>query len=705
MSSRGSDIINTGENSKIEFKVGEDKKIQLDAAYNTNWTSTTQGSNTEKANFETNLIGYAKATASYDKSNSDSTQTSKTAQFNTILNMDGTTSYAGGTLEGNGVNSYAKIQDLTQVSHIDLSSAQDTSTQTDHSSSAGGSLTIDLTSGGPSAEVHGSTSAGSGSSAWTNSRSSIVGTEKVDIVADSLKLKGASIYQATYSQDEAGKVTETQGNNLNLKVNTLVLEENNDSNNYAKDGSSGGLSLSGSGPNVTVGISQSGYTKEGVNRSYIGQGTLDYGSLDGTLNQDASKVQEITKDDQRAGINFSVDTDTLKKGADMFDDKKRDDMIGQELHDLSGLTLGGEVVSRVGTAAGDAANVVGGTITGKIDLGQAVDVLANSKIGSLRDLQEEKARDEAKAKAKVVNNLVSDGQPASGVQNVLKGEVEGATTLLGGSNTNTDGTERQTLVYDKVSEQNAIKNTPKEGHVNVNTDVSAFTDTKTKDVAFNLTDPSLQNGSKVEDTTIHEAAHRAGYGEGMATLMGNVASSVWTEQNTKYDRTTGADTSSPAAQQTQQAWVAQQHADPVQNSVVFAGNQMAEGAGEIDPKLYVHNQKIIGTDVVDDKKVEIVTDKKYPQFTMGAELSFGSKENPGVELKYADQENKILKIKEGYSTGGKEYDLDNSSDFEALRKTTDMTYITKGEEVIYYQNGIQNSEVDAKIGAARIKRS
>lgn len=62
----------------------------------------------------------------------------------------------------------------------------------------------------------------------------------------------------------------------------------------------------------------------------------------------------------------------------------------------------------------------------------------------------------------------------------------------------------------------------------------------------------------------------------------------------------------------------------------------------------------------------------------------------------------MIKVEEGKEIEGKEYDLNNEDDMRELQARTDMIYESEGDEMIYYQNGVQNNRRDAEKGAALI---
>ena len=188
---------------------------------------------------------------------------------------------------------------------------------------------------------------------------------------------------------------------------------------------------------------------------------------------------------------------------------------------------------RVNTAVGDVGNVAANTATGKISVGEAVDLVGNVKIGKLRDQKE--AENKNNETANSVNNLL--GGNAENARETLKTEVNSTTATLGGSNTNANGSQRETYVYDEIIAPNQTMMTPDGQIINKN-ETAAITETNSKDIGFDVRNPDLQNGVEVERLTTHEASHRAGYGEGASSLLGDVAADVWQKENQANGRTT-----------------------------------------------------------------------------------------------------------------------------------------------------------------------
>ena len=226
---------------------------------------------------------------------------------------------------------------------------------------------------------------------------------------------------------------------------------------------------------------------------------------------------------------------------------------------------------RVNTAVGDVGNVAANTVNGRISIGEAVDLLGNVKLGKLRDQKE--AENKNNEIADSVNNLL--GGNAENARETLKNEVDSTTATLGGSNTNADGTKRETYVYDSVDPKNETMQTPDGQTINKN-DASAITETNSKDIGFDMRNPELQNGVEVQKITTHEASHRAGYGEGASALLGNVAADVWAEQNKANNRATNTATDPVVTQ-------ANFLTNPANAPTLQAGNDKVENIKEGQP--------------------------------------------------------------------------------------------------------------------------
>jgi len=243
---------------------------------------------------------------------------------------------------------------------------------------------------------------------------------------------------------------------------------------------------------------------------------------------------------------------------------------------------------RIKTGVGDDLAIGSSVITGQTNFGEGFDVFANTKAGKLRDQKEKEAQNSAYANS--VNHLIASDTNANRVKNILKIDVDSTTTTLGGSNKNADGTERQTFVYDQINGNQQTMMTP-EGKIIDKSDTAGMTETKTKDIGFNLNHSDLQDGTKVMANTTHEAAHRVGYGEGMADVLGAVASDAWGKANLDNNRTTGP-IGTPAEAATAQAnWVANQNTNLMTNSssqssvVLMQGNDHASSVTEGQPSI------------------------------------------------------------------------------------------------------------------------
>ena len=168
---------------------------------------------------------------------------------------------------------------------------------------------------------------GSSDAAWVNNQTTIIGTNSVDITADTTHVKGAVIANIT----EGG----TDGGNLAINTNSFTYEDIHDySNSYESGwGIQTNLPIDLSGEGGALGIAKDsilhpkgstkitnkrkGQEKEQETRATIGEGTI---TIDGeeqgedsvllaSLNRDIEAAQEVTRDQVTAASDYSVTID------------------------------------------------------------------------------------------------------------------------------------------------------------------------------------------------------------------------------------------------------------------------------------------------------------------------------------------------------------------------------------------------------------
>ena len=151
-------------------------------------------------------------------------------------------------------------------------------------------------------------------------------------------------------------------------------------------------------------------------------------------------------------------------------------------------------------------------------------------------------------------------------------------------------------------------------------------------------------------------------------------------------------------------------------ALIHNGTKKADGVKDVQPKLYIYNDKVIATDGVDDKKVVLVNEEEAAAIQKSV-YEVDSSE-PYADLKgkirqeFSEQgiydpntmtSDGVIIVDQEYD--GNEYDLNDEDDFNELRKGTDQTYyIKEGDgDMIVYMNGMNNDEKGAKNGAKIIE--
>ncbi|BCS88789.1 hypothetical protein PSDVSF_20310 [Pseudodesulfovibrio sediminis] len=264
------------------------------------------------------------------------------------------TTVAGANLEGNKVN-------MDVGDNLVVASKQDTSKSKSSNWSIGGSATIGMGASvaadaagvvGMDADSQTGDSAnigmgkGSGSSAWVNNQTSIVGKEQVDIrVENNTHVEGAVIaaengnlkldtdtltYKDIYDHNKASS--------YQASLSGSVSAENEKDSETRKDGEEGNPYAG------TLEGSASSHDRRQINRATIGEGEIIIRSdpaagLEG-LNRDLAKAQEITKN-EKTSVTVYIDSAAIEEIAGGFkgiqeNAKKTTTAISDLIADLKG---------------------------------------------------------------------------------------------------------------------------------------------------------------------------------------------------------------------------------------------------------------------------------------------------------------------------------------------------------------------------------
>ena len=368
----GAQVINGAGDVRFKVDKAAGGQINLLAGKTTVESTFSQSSNNKRVYGETNIIGHAEAGVSRAENNSKSSQTGSYVQNTMIANAGGTIHYEGDTLNLDGAESFAKVQDLSGVDHLRVVSQQDTTTTKD--SSNGSNMSVGFsTSGGVSVGGGVSSSSGEGSSKWTNSVSKLVGSEDVKGNLDSLELTGGQVYVQTDVFDTADdsntmfndQNSDTMGQ-MSLTAKAVQLTDLADSDTYTQrsynvNGSIGGFGDGKAGESAGMGFGIKGKDKDkrDVVKSVIGLGALQDDIAAGTTAVEGEgaavtsfeKARVTVKDkDDSWGINVE-DTRMITDTAGYVQDEWN--ALTGTVNDIAGLASAGQAVGRVGDATGD----------------------------------------------------------------------------------------------------------------------------------------------------------------------------------------------------------------------------------------------------------------------------------------------------------------------------------------------------------------
>jgi hypothetical protein len=248
-------------------------------------------------------------------SNTDSESYSKT-HINSTINAGSLSSSSDNlTLSGANVEIAGNID--IETGNLLIESVQDVATSSSKTEgyNISGSMGADGTPGFGSVGANRNNS--NSDSQWVGNQTTLIGglssqnggTGEVNISADKTTVRGAVVASAT--KNENGTLTDN--NNLTLITDELIVEDIQDKNHSESEGfnvSTSGYSGTGS---TTVGLTSNGHETEQATFATLGGGNITKkdGSAHNTdgINRDLNNSQEITKDQQTAGLDATVTVD------------------------------------------------------------------------------------------------------------------------------------------------------------------------------------------------------------------------------------------------------------------------------------------------------------------------------------------------------------------------------------------------------------
>lgn len=300
-----------------------------------NTTSSSSSSEDHSTSATMGSSGDASGSMSTSKTNSDS---SSTTHVNSLISAGSFTSESE-ELTLSGANLTAGTVDITTDTLL-VESLQDTSTSS--SESSGGNL--GLSSNGMPSSYGANASKDNANSEWVNTQTGIIGGD-VTIKAKDTTVTGAVI--AAVDIDENGN--QTDNGNLAIETDTLTVNDIFDND----ESSSKGVNVSTGSSSTTVGANYSGHDKEQTTKATLGNGSVIVGGKDisehealADVNRDINNSQEITKDQERGGLDANVTVDHR-----LVTEEGRQD-IAQDIQDTA------ELAGKVGETAVNTATFV-----------------------------------------------------------------------------------------------------------------------------------------------------------------------------------------------------------------------------------------------------------------------------------------------------------------------------------------------------------
>lgn len=296
------------EQGDINYTAGGD--VTIEAAANTY-----SENSSHESYVDTLTIGNSNTSAAHSQDKNKSTYESTTWVNSGVYAANGAVNItSGGDTTISGANISAEDVGLNVGGNLLVASRQDEI----HAVNSGSGFSVGGGVGnGVNANIGLNNSSGYTDSVWTNNQTSIIGTNSVNVNADTTHIKGAIIANIT----EDG----TDGGGLNLTSNELTFE-NLEDYHYSENKSSGfNIGLSGvdnpldlaKHPKGSIGFTlvDSGEEREQNTNATIGQGQITIGGAEATadqlagLNRNIDASQVITKDELTGGLDAGLTVD------------------------------------------------------------------------------------------------------------------------------------------------------------------------------------------------------------------------------------------------------------------------------------------------------------------------------------------------------------------------------------------------------------
>jgi adhesin HecA-like repeat protein len=303
----GGDITFTG-NSMVQRGSWVNSEFG-DISYNVNSLDFLAGKSTFTSEMEYSQESYSVSAKTSGSANVNASGSKSESGSESVYYTNAGTSAQNGTIYYNvngdinaeGYNALAKHIDATGVTgNINLVTLQDVV----NSSGSGSNWGVGAGKGGDISGSFGSSS-NSMDGLWSNSVSSLIGTESVSLNANNLHLTGSII--ANIDEDGVDR------GNLTINVNKLTWTDLENTNSSNSSGFNVSLSsnVNNGGGNTTLGLTGIGSEKEGMTYSTIGSGniTVNDGTDISGLNRNVDNVQVVTKDQITGALDMNLSVD------------------------------------------------------------------------------------------------------------------------------------------------------------------------------------------------------------------------------------------------------------------------------------------------------------------------------------------------------------------------------------------------------------
>jgi filamentous hemagglutinin len=250
-------------------------------------------------------------------SGSANTDESKSSSSGTSYNYATTTARNGaivydvdGDMTAVGYNASAEDIALNVGGDFRLESLQNTSSSTNSSSNAG------ISGGSSGGGASYGESSGESERRWTDNQSSIIGTSSVDVnVEGKTTMVGSVIANIDEDGNDLGNLAFSTGS---FEYQDLIDTDRNEQSGFNVSTNVGYKKVDNDGhPNgsTTIGMTDTGYEKEGITRATVGDGQFtarDDSDISG-VNRDIARAQEVTKDMTTGALDgsFTIDNRLL----------------------------------------------------------------------------------------------------------------------------------------------------------------------------------------------------------------------------------------------------------------------------------------------------------------------------------------------------------------------------------------------------------